>query len=180
MILWLKTYSSPFGKRNLTFPAYKSVHHNVSPETLLVVVKKSTSAWKSEQVLCRSANVYFREEAATVGRKSWKTFFTDIPQDLLKLERTVDDIRNTYIYTTITILKRVQRELYIFTCSNVSCLEMVSFSSFLIFFISLLTWNSCSCSRCCSSSAFSCCNWKMKKHRCGKQDTQKPWEQRLR
>lgn len=45
------------------------------------------------------------------------------------------------------------------TCSKVSCLEMVSFSNFLIFFISLLTWNSCSCSRCCSSSAFSCCSW---------------------
>lgn len=45
------------------------------------------------------------------------------------------------------------------TCSKVSCLEIVSFSSFLIFFISLFTWNSCSCSKCCSSSAFSCCNW---------------------
>lgn len=42
------------------------------------------------------------------------------------------------------------------TCSRVSCLVMVSFSSFLIFFISLLTWNSCSCSKCCSNSAFSC------------------------
>lgn len=45
------------------------------------------------------------------------------------------------------------------TCSRVSCLAMVSFSIFLIFFISLLTWNSCSCSKCCSSSAFSCCSW---------------------
>lgn len=42
------------------------------------------------------------------------------------------------------------------TCSSVSCFEMVSFSIFLIFFMSLLTWNSCSCSRCCSNSAFSC------------------------
>lgn len=47
----------------------------------------------------------------------------------------------------------------VITCSKVSCLEIVSFSSFLIFFISLFTWNSCSCSKCCSSSAFSCCNW---------------------
>lgn len=44
------------------------------------------------------------------------------------------------------------------TCSRVSCLAMVSFSIFLIFFISLFTWNSCSCSKCCSSSAFSCCS----------------------
>lgn len=88
-------------------------------------------------------------------------FFTDIPQDLLKFERTVD-MRKKKKKRTI-LIKDTEREPYIFTCSKVSCLEMVSFSSFLIFFISLLTWNSCSCSRCCSSSAFSCCNWKMKK-----------------
>lgn len=45
------------------------------------------------------------------------------------------------------------------TCSRVSCFEIVSFSIFLIFFMSLLTWNSCSCSKCCSNSAFSCWSW---------------------
>lgn len=49
------------------------------------------------------------------------------------------------------------------TCSRVSCFEMVSFSIFLIFFMSLLTWNSCSCSKCCSNSAFSCWSWDGKK-----------------
>lgn len=27
------------------------------------------------------------------GRESWKMFFTGIPQDILKLERTVDEMR---------------------------------------------------------------------------------------
>lgn len=46
----------------------------------------------------------------------------------------------------------------VFTCSRVLCLVRVSLSSFSIFLISLLTWYSCSFSRVCSSSTFSCLN----------------------
>lgn len=69
-----------------------------------------------------------------------------------------------------------------FTCSRVSCFEIVSFSIFLIFFMSLLTWNSCSCSKCCSNSAFSCWSWDWKKKeedRAGTEEN-KRWENRER
>lgn len=71
-----------------------------------------------------------------------------------------------------------------YTCSRVSCFEMVSFSIFLIFFMSLLTWNSCSCSKCCSNSAFSCWSWDSKKKRTEENKRrwikQKRWESRER
>lgn len=75
----------------------------------------------------------------------------NIQSSWLAGENKINCVSFLFFFGILQQSSRIER-----TCSSVSCFEMVSFSIFLIFFMSLLTWNSCSCSRCCSNSAFSC------------------------